>query len=129
MSGPEGQVEFRRVRRGASREARARSLGARPPSGGREPDLLLSPRRLSQEDVRAVAPLLGASWRALGLRLNFDPRTLDQIQLSAGSSPDASLEAVYMLRLWSELPTATVGRLATVLWETGLHVVAMQLRP
>jgi hypothetical protein len=37
--------------------------------------------------------------------------------------------ALNMLRPWSKLPTATVGRLVIVLWEMGLHTIAMQLQP
>nr|CAD7454705.1 unnamed protein product [Timema tahoe] len=37
--------------------------------------------------------------------------------------------ALIMLRAWSQLPTATVGRLATVLWEMGEHAIALQLNP
>ncbi|KAJ8872239.1 hypothetical protein PR048_025841 [Dryococelus australis] len=64
----------------------------------REPDVLLSDRRLSEEDVVVVAPLLGASWRVLGLRLNYDPLTLDHVQLSSrGKHADAKL--VYIFKL------------------------------
>nr|CAD7257200.1 unnamed protein product [Timema shepardi] len=95
------------------------------------PDLLLSNRRLQDVDVRLVAEQMGASWHLLGLRLNFSPETLDLIQTSGNNSgADVTNKmAMMMLRAWSQLPTATVGRLATVLWEMGEHAIALQLNP
>nr|CAD7199309.1 unnamed protein product [Timema douglasi] len=74
---------------------------------------------------------MGASWHLLGLRLNFSPETLDLIQTSGNNSgADVTNKmAMMMLRAWSQLPTATVGRLATVLWEMGEHAIALQLNP
>nr|CAD7427462.1 unnamed protein product [Timema monikensis] len=100
-------------------------------AGVGHPDLLLSCRRLQDVDVRLVAEQLGASWHLLGLRLNFSPETLDLIQ-TPGNNSGADVTnkmAMTMLRAWSQLPTATVGRLATVLWEMGEHAIALQLNP
>ncbi|KDR09189.1 uncharacterized protein LOC110838912 isoform X2 [Zootermopsis nevadensis] len=101
-------------------------------SSGEDADIMQSKRRLTERDICIVASQLGASWRILGLRLNFSPETLDDIaKATAIRFTDKSFEqmAQNMLRLWSKLPTATVGRLVILLWEMGHHAIALQLQP
>jgi hypothetical protein len=95
-------------------------------------DIMASDRRLTHRDISVVASQLGVSWRVLGRRLNFTPETLDAIaQSTSGLDEDSTQQqmAENMLRSWSMLPTATIGRLAVVLWEMGHHVTAMLLQP
>lgn len=95
-------------------------------------DVMESDRRLTDRDISVVASQLGNSWRVLGQRLNFTPETLDAIaeSTSALSTENTGEQmAESMLRYWSTLPTATVGRLVVVLWEMGHHVTAMLLQP
>lgn len=97
-----------------------------------EVDIMASDRRLTDRDISVVASQLGVSWRVLGQRLNFPPETLDAIaQSTSGLTEDSTHKqmAENMLRSWSMLPTATIGRLAVVLWEMGHHVTAMLLHP
>jgi hypothetical protein len=51
-------------------------------SPGEDADIMHSTRRLTERDISIVASQLGASWRVLGLRLNFTPETLDGIARS-----------------------------------------------
>jgi hypothetical protein len=51
-------------------------------SSGDDADIMESKRRLTETDICVVASQLGESWRLLGLRLNFQPETLDAIARS-----------------------------------------------
>ncbi|XP_069682140.1 uncharacterized protein [Periplaneta americana] len=96
-------------------------------------DIMQSTRQLTDRDICIVASGLGASWRVLGLRLNFSPETLDAIATSttrrSKRHDDFEKMAEQILRPWSRLSTATVGRLAVVLWEMGHHMTVLQLQP
>jgi len=101
-------------------------------TGTADVDIMASDRRLTDRDISVVASKLGVSWRVLGQRLNFTPETLDAIaQSTSGLTEDSTHKqmAENMLRSWSMLPTATIGRLVVVLWEMGHHVTARLLQP
>jgi hypothetical protein len=68
---------------------------SRTESSAEDADIMQSKRRLTETDICVVASQLGASWRVLGLRLNFPSETLDAIaQTTAIRFTDNSFEKV-----------------------------------